>query len=288
MGKKARKYSGEKDDNYLRAVKRFNFVWLHTYCTWGSDSKRGENCLNDQSLQCPSLMSRATSLTVAGKKLLWKRALWLLMLSGLRCLKLWPESTRWNGAWAGWCVSLRMLWAFFPAARSEGGVHGREVRTTWGPTHMVLYGGSFGLWSSWMDPESEELHMRADRRGNFALACSFSHFSIRSASAHLPDKPSGLGGSGLQACQLWDYDMSPVVTRLQMSVLLTSNGGREGRTVLPALRIHELRTHTIFPPSLFSHPQVRNLCDLYARWHTGYCQETLVTFIRYRKILNKS
>lgn len=166
----------------------------------------------------------------------------------------------------GWMVSVpKNALGFFPAARSEGGVHGREVRTTWGPTHMVLYGGSFGLWSSWMDPESEELHMRADRRGNFALARSFSHFSIRSASAHLPDKPSGLGGSGLQACQLWDYDMSPVVTRLQMSVLLTSNGGREGRTVLPALRIHELREHTIFPPSLFSHPQVRKLCDLYAR-----------------------
>lgn len=75
-------------------------------------------------------------------------------------------------------------------------------------------------------------------------AFSFSQFSICSPSAHLPDKPSGLGGSGLQACQLWDYDMSLVVTRLQMSVLLTSNGGREGQTVLPALRIHVTeRTH---------------------------------------------
>lgn len=61
----------------------------------------------------------------------------------------------------GWMVFVpKNALGFFPAARSEGVVHGREVRTKWGPTHMVLYGVSFGLWSSWMDSESEELHMR--------------------------------------------------------------------------------------------------------------------------------
>lgn len=31
----------------------------------------------------------------SGKKLLWKRPLWVLMLTGQRFLRLWPESTHW-------------------------------------------------------------------------------------------------------------------------------------------------------------------------------------------------
>lgn len=95
----------------------------------------------------------------------------------------------------------------------------------------------------------------ASQRRNFAPAWSFPRFSIRSPSAHLPEIPSGLGGSGLQACWLWNCDMLLAVTWRQMSVLATSIDSMGRKTFLPILRIHA-QGHTRSPPSLFSHPQV--------------------------------
>lgn len=198
---------------------------------------------------------------------------------------------------------------FFPAVMSDdGGVHGREVRTTCGPTHALSCTEDHLGWGvlgrvqrvknlAW-DGEDLEFHLHPFSCvsatctvepidvGISHVACSFSHFSTHSPSAHLPVKTLG---TGLQAYQLWNCDMSLVVTWLQMSVLPKSKGGGgEGRSVWSAPRIRKLSERTIFPPWLFSHPRVRKQRALCVLWHDGYCQETLETFIRYRKTLNKS